>query len=55
MNDDARLAIRAVIKERRILLNRIAKTEAKLSRLKSHLVLCEVKLICFGHNVDRLR
>jgi hypothetical protein len=48
-------AIRALVAERRSYLGRIASTEAKLARLRSRLNLTEVKLICFGYDLDRLR
>lgn len=48
-------AIRALVTERRSYLNRIAATEAKLARLRSQLNLVEVKLVCFGHDMEKLR
>ena len=50
-----REAIRAIIRERRRVLNRFQATEAKLSGLQSRLNLLEVKLACFGVDLEKLR
>jgi hypothetical protein len=50
-----REAIRAIIRERRRVLNRIQATEAKLSGLQSRLKLLDVKLACFGVDLKKLR
>lgn len=38
-----------------MLLNRIQATEAKLALLKARVRLSEVKLACFGHDLEKLR
>ena len=55
MKPDNKPAIQALVAERRSLLNRIAAAEAKLDMLKRRVALAEVKLICFGHDMDKLR
>jgi hypothetical protein len=55
MQPDNKQAIRELIRERRLLLNRIQATEAKLALLKARVRLREVKLACFGHDLEKLR
>lgn len=55
METESKPAIRALVAERRALLNRIAATEAKLTALRARVNLAEVKLICFGHDLEKLR
>lgn len=55
MAEDNRPAIRELVRQRRVLLNRIATAEANLAALKGRLNLTEVKLICFGHDMEKLR
>lgn len=50
-----REAIRAIIRERRRVLNRIQATEAKLTGLRSRMNLLDVKLTCFGVDLEKLR
>jgi hypothetical protein len=50
-----REAIRAIIRERRRVLNRIQAAEAKLSGLRSRLNLLDMKLACFGVDLEKLR
>lgn len=49
------MVISELVGERRKLVNQIAGTEAKLNRLRSRLNLVEVKLVCFGHDLEKLR
>lgn len=55
MEDDNKPAIQELVRQRRSLLNRIRGTEAKLHRLRKRLNLVEVKLACFGHDLEKLR
>lgn len=55
MDQNNREAVRALVKQRRNLLNRIEGTEAKLAALRRRLNLAEVKLVCFGHDMEKLR
>lgn len=55
MQPQNKLAIRELVRERRSLLNRIQTTEAKLALLYARVRLSEVKLLCFGHDLEKLR
>ena len=55
MQPDDKPAIRELVRQRRSLLNRVQATEAKLARLRARVNLTELELICFGHDMDKLR
>jgi hypothetical protein len=55
MSSENKAAIRALRAERRSLITRIQNTEANLAKLRSRLSFTELKLTCFGCNMERLR
>jgi hypothetical protein len=55
MQSDNKQAIQELVRQRRLLLNRIQATEAKLALLQARVRLSEVKLACFGHDLEKLR
>jgi hypothetical protein len=55
MQPDNKLAIRELVRERRSLPNRIQTTQAKPALLHARVRLSEVKLLCFGHDFEKLR